>query len=230
MVTPEAQWHKDHPLRNWKISLFAGLSLTVLLSGIVSSLTTRPVRLEKLVQEKTEELSASEEKWRSIIENSSNMFYSHTPEHVLTFVSPQVKDILGYTADEVLTRWTDIATNHPTNERAMQLTEEAIRAGKAQPVYEAQFTHKNGTPVWVEVREAPVVKGGKTIAIVGSLTDITERKKAEEDLKQKMDELNRFNKAAVGREMRMIELKKEVNALCRELGRDAPYPTSNSGQ
>jgi two-component system CheB/CheR fusion protein len=36
--------------------------------------------------------------------------------------------------------------------------------------------------------------------------------------------LARFNRVAVGREMRMIELKKEVNELCRRLGEAARYP------
>ncbi|HKL21219.1 MAG TPA: hypothetical protein VJ904_05395, partial [Tichowtungia sp.] len=71
--------------------------------------------------------------------------------------------------------------------------------------------------------EAPVVENGQTAAIVGSLTDITDAKTAEIALKQKMDELERFNKAAVGRELRMVELKKEINALCRELDRKGPY-------
>lgn len=42
-------------------------------------------------------------------------------------------------------------------------------------------------------------------------------------LQQKSDESDRFNKLAVGREERMIELKREVNALSRALGRSAPY-------
>ena len=37
-------------------------------------------------------------------------------------------------------------------------------------------------------------------------------------------ELNRFNKAAVGRELRMIELKKEVNQLCGLAGQIRRYP------
>jgi DNA-binding response OmpR family regulator len=40
-------------------------------------------------------------------------------------------------------------------------------------------------------------------------------------------ELKRFNKSAVGRELRMIELKQEINALCRELGRKEPYGTAS---
>lgn len=53
--------------------------------------------------------------------------------------------------------------------------------------------------------------------------DITERKKAEEELRQNMEDLERFSKLAVGREERMIELKKKINELLRELGHQDKY-------
>jgi PAS domain S-box-containing protein len=138
-----------------------------------------------------QKLKQSEAKLRGIVENSTNMFYSHTPEHVLTYVSPQVKDILGYEVDEALVRWTDLASDHPENERGFKLTEEAVRSGKAQPTYECQLIHKDGHPVWVEVREAPVVEDGRTVSIVGSLNDITERKRMEEALEKRIVSLTR---------------------------------------
>jgi PAS domain-containing protein len=46
-----------------------------------------------------------------------------------------------------------------------------------------------------------------------------------EELKSINEELGRFNRAAVGRELRMIELKKEINLLCAELGRPPRYPS-----
>ena len=52
---------------------------------------------------------------------------------------------------------------------------------------------------------------------------IAERKQAEESLRESMEELERFNRLSVGRELRMIELKEEVNALLRELGREEEY-------
>ncbi len=58
--------------------------------------------------------------------------------------------------------------------------------------------------------------------------DVTDKKIAEQNLHARNQELERFNKAAVGRELRMIELKKEVNALCRELRKPVPYPVQNS--
>ena len=53
--------------------------------------------------------------------------------------------------------------------------------------------------------------------------EIGERKSAEENLEERTAELERFNKLAVGRELKMIELKKEINALLEELGREPRY-------
>jgi PAS domain S-box-containing protein len=50
-----------------------------------------------------------------------------------------------------------------------------------------------------------------------------ERKIQEEDLKQKMDELERFNNLTVDRELRMIELKKEINNLLKKIGEMEKY-------
>lgn len=55
------------------------------------------------------------------------------------------------------------------------------------------------------------------------LGTIIERKQAEEALTQKNAELDRFNRLAVGREKRMIELKREVNAMAKAQGKPEPY-------
>ena len=48
-------------------------------------------------------------------------------------------------------------------------------------------------------------------------------KRMEEELKVKIDELKIINDAAVGRELKMMELEKEVNGLLMELGRKPKY-------
>jgi GAF domain-containing protein len=50
-----------------------------------------------------------------------------------------------------------------------------------------------------------------------------ERKRAEEELKKRNKEMQRFNKLAVNRELRMVELKKEINALLLQLGKEPRY-------
>jgi PAS domain S-box-containing protein len=73
---------------------------------------------------------------------------------------------------------------------------------------------------------------GKITRSIGTVHDITERKRAEEALRQhaeglrlRNEDLERFNRLSVGREMQMIELKKEINELCRRAGEAPRYRT-----
>jgi len=126
----------------------------------------------------------NEEKLRNIIENSTNLFYSHTPDHILTYLSPQTKDILGYTVEEAMIKWAELASDNPINEKGFQKTITAIETAQTQTPHDLELLHKNGKKVLVEIRETPVVKEGKTVAIVGLATDITERKQAEKVLRE----------------------------------------------
>lgn len=129
------------------------------------------------------ELKASESKLKSIIESSTNLFYSHTINHELTYVSANVSEILGCEPEEAMRQWTDFLTDNPINEEGFAFTQKAIQTGKRQPTYELELQRKDGRKIRVEVRESPVVENDKVVAIAGSLADITERRKFEEALR-----------------------------------------------
>ncbi len=143
-------------------------------------------QLEDITESKRAEdrLRESEERLRAIIEHSSNLFYSHTPDHVLTYASPQTRTILDCEPEEALVRWTEFATDSPVNQLGFESTQRAIDTGVAQPPYELELVGLQGRRVWVEVREAPVVESGRTVAIVGALVDITDRRRADEALRR----------------------------------------------
>ena len=65
---------------------------------------------------------------------------------------------------------------------------------------------------------------GKLIGVLGIARDITAIKVAKAGLKSRNEELERFNRATVGREIDMLEMKKTINVLSQELGRLPPYP------
>ncbi|GEM_PF-1310728 len=65
---------------------------------------------------------------------------------------------------------------------------------------------------------------GEPRRFMGVNFDITERKRAEEEMRAANRELEEYNQAMVGRELRMIELKQEINALCAQLGQTPRYP------
>ncbi|MBI5818190.1 MAG: PAS domain S-box protein [Verrucomicrobia bacterium] len=85
---------------------------------------------------------------------------------------------------------------------------------------------------WFEVVCDPILDAaGQYAGAVHIVSDVTERKRAEqvlqrqsEELRVRNEELERFNNASVGRELRMIELKQEINQLCQQAGLPRRYP------
>ncbi len=118
----------------------------------------------------------NENKLREIIESSTNLFYSHDTNFQLTYVSPKSWEYFGCDPSEAAVNWTNFLTDNPINQIGIKHTIDAIKTGLKQEPYELELKRKDGTPVWVLVNETPVVKNGKTVSIVGSLSNITERK------------------------------------------------------
>jgi DNA-binding response OmpR family regulator len=87
-----------------------------------------------------------------------------------------------------------------------------------------EYGNIKGKFLYLDVHKAPLFNSdGELIGVVGSASDITTRKQAEEALIQKITELELFNDLTVGRELKMIELKEEVNGLRKELGEKVKY-------
>jgi PAS domain S-box-containing protein len=87
-----------------------------------------------------------------------------------------------------------------------------------------EWTHrcKDGTDFPATVLLTRMELKGK-LFLQATVRDVTERKKAEEVLRSKNSELERFNQFAIGREIKMVELKKEINALRARIGEASRY-------
>lgn len=159
-----------------------------------------------------------------IIEHSSQPFAVGYPDGRLGLFNHAYAQLTGYTADELrATNWAATLTPPEWREPEKQKLDELNRTG--QPVrYEKEYLRKDGTRVSLELlvhlaRDAR----GQPDYYYSFLTDITERKRADTALRATNAELARFNRLMVGREVRMVELKREVNELCGQLGQPPRY-------
>jgi len=89
-----------------------------------------------------------------------------------------------------------------------------------------------------DVRQTPLYDAAGNVIGAGEVAwDATSRAQAEEALRESeeklrssVEQLERFNRAMVGRELRMVELKKEVNELCQKMGETARYRIEGENQ
>jgi PAS domain S-box-containing protein len=102
----------------------------------------------------------------------------------------------------------------------------AQRAARGQRVQDFEFdiVFDDGETRHVVGYGTPLMDGeGHPRGAVHVLVDITQRRRAEEELRRTVEELTRFNRAMVDRELRMLELKREVNELCVRAGEQPRY-------
>jgi two-component system, cell cycle sensor histidine kinase and response regulator CckA len=139
---------------------------------------------ETRLKAEVERLKENEDKLRLILDHGNNLFYSHTPDHTLTYMSPQTNEFLDCEPEAALVNWTEFVTDNPINAQGFILTQRAIETGERQPPFHLELVGKGGRKIWVEVNESPVVVNGETVAMVGALTDITDRRRREEALRR----------------------------------------------
>lgn len=136
---------------------------------------TRFQREQRSIRRRDEELML-------LLESGTPMYFTHSPDHTLRYVSPQIRALLGSGQRSGKRMWTDYLTDHPLNAKGLERTLKAIATGRREPPYRLEFYGRNTTKIWVEINEIPVVKNRVTVAIAGSMVDVTEKKRVEEGL------------------------------------------------
>ncbi len=139
-----------------------------------------------------EALQASEEKYRSLIENSLNLIYTLNQDGIFTYVSPSWKLILGHNTDEVVGKHFKLFVHEEDLHICETLLIQTNQSKTIQPAVEYRVFHKDGSIRWHRSNIFPVYDKEKNIVnYVGNATDFTERKIAEDALR-KSEEKYRF--------------------------------------
>ncbi len=134
----------------------------------------------------------------------------------LEYVNPKFTELTGYTNEEAKGKNPRILKSGEQPDKMYKELWRTISLGKE---WRGEFHNKkkNGELFWEAASVSPIFdKNGKKINYIKVAEDITERKQIDEKLKKRMQELEIFNNATVNREMKIIELKKEINKLLNE--------------
>jgi PAS domain S-box-containing protein len=224
-VVPGAVWMRAHPRIRGVIALVAGLALSAALISLLAVLLDRPRRLEALVEQ-------SESKLSTLLANLPGTAFrcDYDPGWKMDFLSEGCYELTGYHPGELIDNagisYADII--HPDDRAAVWKIIQAAVQGMIHYEIEYRIVTRAGETKWVWERGmAQYSDDGEVLCLDGFINDITERKVMEDELRRRLVELERFNQASVGRELRMIDLKRQINALSRELGRAEPYSLEN---
>jgi PAS domain S-box-containing protein len=169
----------EQNLINFQIFEFVFATSALLLGGALSERRYAEIQLEQ-----------REEKWRYLIEYSYDAFALIDEKAKITYVSPSVKKILGYTPKEFM-KFNVLSLVHSDEVEGMKKALAASVAKPARPIrIKVRAKHKDGSWRWVEAINTNFLGNPAVNAIVVTFHDITESKNTEESLRRFNDQLS----------------------------------------
>lgn len=130
-----------------------------------------------------EKIRKSEERYRLIAENSSDMISVHQKDGSIVYVSPSCKYVLGFEQDELISK-IPFDAHHPHDAQKVRDAHDKLVSRPSVVSLEYRAQNKKGQYVWLEsvLRSVPDEQTGGIKEIISTTREISERKMVEEEI------------------------------------------------
>jgi PAS domain S-box-containing protein len=185
-------------------SLFSYKNKDMFLS-IYRDITERKRTQEKLLEK--------EERYHALYEGIRDGYVMTSMDGKIIEYNSFFKKMLGYTDEELHNKTCRDITPEEWHSKEATIIEEQVLKKEYSNIYEKEIIRKDGEIMPVDVRTILLKKDEKPIGMWSFVRDITDRKQTETELMKKMNALEKYKNITVGRELKMIELKKQKKEL-----------------
>jgi two-component system NtrC family sensor kinase len=157
--------------------------------------------LARAFDEMAESVERVTQQNRRILESTGDGIYGLDRRGRVTFVNPAAERMCGYAAAELLGQPMHALIHHSRADGSPFPPEQCpsaqtLREGATRQVYDDLFWHKNGTSFPVDYVSAPIVRDGHVEGVVVAFRDVTERRRAEEQMHRQREILQQTEKVA----------------------------------
>jgi PAS domain S-box-containing protein len=151
------------------------LASFIMFGIFISTLLTKRKQTEETLRE-------SEARYRNLVETAPVVIYALTEDGTITSLNPAFEKITGWSTGEVMGK-SFASIIHPDDLPLAIETFQKTLHGETPSPYELRVISKSGECLVGEFTSTPQTKNGKIVGEFGVVRDITERKKAEEELR-----------------------------------------------
>ncbi len=144
------------------------------------------------LQQAERSLRASEKRHRELVENINDVIFTIDPNGIVTYVSPRIKALAGYTPQELMGR--HIKGFVPVEEHPKLMERMAIALKRETGPTNYRMIKKDGTLTWVRVSGRPIFRKGRSTGMLGVLADISRLMKTMDEKLELEAKLNRAQK------------------------------------
>lgn len=189
---------------------------------MIGSITDISERIQKsdALRQRSDELT----QFKDILDQTLDCVFMFDPDTLrFNYVNKGAMQQTGYSETELMQMTPLDIKPEFTLERFQQMLQPLIEGVKPSLDFQTVHRHKDGHDIAVQISLQFVRHNAHGAVFVAIVRDITEQKQQSDALVQRNDELDHFNRAMIGRELDMIALKEQINALSLKLGLAPPF-------